>query len=153
MPGLWPVLPCQIHGLHSCGKAAGDQILGGTFHFHCCPAIYLTVGAAVAGRPELCVVSLAAPKFSGMAGRAAAIRSPRLQALPLLSPRFHLLYEFQFTHLQMYRYVEFSRVPCFGQRNLHGQCFAGCRLKGRDRVSHPVMMLMLTLLLSLLMFR
>lgn len=47
---------------------------------------YLTVGAAVAGRPELCVVSLAAPRFSGMAGRAAAITGPRLQALPLLSP-------------------------------------------------------------------
>lgn len=86
MPGLRPLLPCQVHGLHWCGKAAGDQILAGTFHFHCCPAIYLTVGATVAERPEWCVVSLAAPGFSGMAGRAAAIRGPRLQALPLLSP-------------------------------------------------------------------
>ena len=114
--------------LSDCGRCCGweARVVCG---FPCCSQVLWD------GRPSCC------NHRATIAGTASAV------------PRFHLLYEFQFTHLQMYRYVEFSRVPCVGQRNLHGQCFAGCRLKGRDRVSHPVMMLMLTLLLSLIMFR
>ena len=121
-------LPLLPRYLSDCGRCCGweARVVCG---FPCCSQVLWD------GRPSCC------NQRATIAETASAV------------PRFHLLYEFQFTHLQMYRYVEFSRVPCVGQRNLHGQCFAGCRLKGRDRVSHPVMMLMLTLLLSLIMFR
>ena len=86
--GAWVVAPSATSGSWAAlvWESSRAPVWRHQFHFHCCPIIYLIVGATVAGRPVVCAVFLAATRFSGMAGRAAAIRGPRLQALPLLSP-------------------------------------------------------------------
>lgn len=85
--GCGPFCHIRFMGCTGVGKQPGTRFLEAPASLPLLPHYLSDCGRSCGWEARVvCAVSLAATRFSGMAGRAAAIRGPPLQALPLLSP-------------------------------------------------------------------